>query len=337
MYGLHDISMFNMLKCLEITMHAHREGFASFDELVHATEDTIRHYVGLMVRGCNTCDLAHRETSPTPFLSTLVHDSLEKGEDITAGGARYNPSGVQGVGTANLADSLYVIKKVVFEDKAITYQDLLTVLDRNWTGEGDEVLRQSFVNRYPKYGNDVDDVDLLGRRFLEFYGLCVETYENPRGGKFQPGSYTVSAHVPLGAVVGATPDGRRAGEQLADGGLSPMVGRDQHGPTASLLSVSKLDNFLNSNGSLLNVKFSPSTLAGEDGLQKLMAYLRSFSKLGIQHIQFNVVDRKTLLDAQAHPEKHKNLVVRVAGYSALFVELSKAIQDDIINRTEHVL
>ena len=185
--------------------------------------------------------------------------------------------------------------------------------------------------------SDVDDVDLLGRHFLEFYGHCVETYENPRGGKFQPGSYTVSAHVPLGAVVGATPDGRRAGEQLADGGLSPMVGRDQHGPTASLLSVSKLDNFLNSNGSLLNVKFSPSTLAGEDGLQKLMAYLRSFSKLGIQHIQFNVVDRKTLLDAQAHPEKHKNLVVRVAGYSALFVELSKAIQDDIINRTEHVL
>ena len=337
MYGLHDISMFNMLKCLEITMHAHREGFASFDELVHATEDTIRHYVGLMVKGCNTCDLAHRETSPTPFLSTLVHDSLEKGEDITAGGARYNPSGVQGVGTANLADSLYVIKKAVFEDKTITYQDLLTVLDRNWTGEGDEVLRQRFVNRYPKYGNDVDDVDLLGRRFLEFYGHCVETYENPRGGKFQPGSYTVSAHVPLGAVVGATPDGRRAGEQLADGGLSPMAGRDQHGPTASLLSVSKLDNFLNSNGSLLNVKFSPSTLAGEDGLQKLMAYLRSFSKLGIQHIQFNVVDRKTLLDAQAHPEKHKNLVVRVAGYSALFVELSKAIQDDIINRTEHVL
>ena len=337
MYGLHDISMFNMLKCLEITMHAHKEGFATFDELVGATEDTIRHYVGLMVKGCNTCDLAHRETSPTPFLSTLVHDSLEKGTDITSGGARYNPSGVQGVGTANLADSLYVIKKAVFEDKTITYQDLLAVLDRNWTGEGDEVLRQSFVNRYPKYGNDVDDVDLLGRHFLEFYGHCVETYENPRGGKFQPGSYTVSAHVPLGAVVGATPDGRRAGEQLADGGLSPMVGRDQHGPTASLLSVSKLDNFLNSNGSLLNVKFSPSTLAGEDGLQKLMAYLRSFSKLGIQHIQFNVVDRKTLLDAQAHPEKHKNLVVRVAGYSALFVELSKAIQDDIINRTEHVL
>lgn len=337
MYGLHDISMFNMLKCLEITMHAHREGFASFDELVHATEDTICHYVGLMVKGCNTCDLAHRETSPTPFLSTLVHDSLEKGADITAGGARYNPSGVQGVGTANLADSLYVIKKAVFEEKTISYQDLLAVLDRNWTGEGDEVLRQGFVNRYPKYGNDVDDVDLLGRRFLEFYGHCVEGFENPRGGKFQPGSYTVSAHVPLGSVVGATPDGRRAGEQLADGGLSPMVGRDQHGPTASLLSVSKLDNFLNSNGSLLNVKFSPATLAGEDGLQKLMAYLRSFSRLGIQHIQFNVVDRKTLVDAQEHPEKHKDLVVRVAGYSALFVELSKAIQDDIINRTEHVL
>ena len=133
------------------------------------------------------------------------------------------------------------------------------------------------------------------------------------------------------------PDGRRAGEQLADGGLSPMVGRDQHGPTASLQSVGKLDNVLDSNGSLLNVKFSPSALAGEAGLAKLMAYLRAFGRLGIQHIQFNVVDRATLLDAQAHPERHRDLVVRVAGYSAMFVELSKAIQDDIINRTEHVL
>lgn len=211
------------------------------------------------------------------------------------------------------------------------------MLARNWEGEGDEIWRQRFVNQYAKYGNDVDEVDKLGERFLTHYGHEVEKYENPRGGHFQPGSYTVSAHVPLGAVVGATPDGRHAGEQLADGGLSPMVGRDTHGPTASLMSVSKLKNVLNSNGSLLNVKFSPSTLEGEAGLERLMAYLRSFSKLGVQHIQFNVVDKATLLDAQAHPENHRDLVVRVAGYSAMFVELSKAIQDDIINRTEHVL
>ena len=137
--------------------------------------------------------------------------------------------------------------------------------------------------------------------------------------------------------MGATPDGRRAGEQLADGGLSPMVGRDVNGPTASLVSVSKLENWRDANGSPLNIKFSPSALAGEDGLQKLMAYLRAFCRLKIQHIQFNVVDRATLLDAQKHPDGHRNLVVRVAGYSAMFVELSRAIQDDIINRTEHVL
>jgi len=337
MYGLHDISMFNMVRCLEIAMHERPHGYESFEELERAVEKTIDEYVGLMVEGCNVCDEAHRETSPTPLLSVLVADSLEKGADITAGGARYNPSGVQGVGTANLADSLCVIRRVVFEEKALSWEDLLAMLDRGWSGEGDEVWRQRFVNRYPKYGNDVDEVDKVGRRFLEHYGEVVATYENPRGGRFQPGSYTVSAHIPLGEACGATPDGRRAHEQLADGGLSPMVGRDKHGPTASLRSVSKLDNVLDSNGSLLNVKFTPSTLAGDAGLAKLSAYLRAFSRLGIQHVQFNVVDRSTLLDAQAHPENHKDLVVRVAGYSAMFVELSKPVQDDIINRTEHVL
>lgn len=337
MYGLHDICMFNLMKCLDITMHENPHGFDTFEDLISAIERTIDHYIALMVEGCNACDSAHARTSPTPFLSTLVHDSLEKGKDITAGGARYNPSGCQGVGTANLADSLCVIKHVIFEEKLMTWEELLAMLDRNWEGPGDEVWRQRFINRYPKYGNDVDEVDELGRRMLHYYGEKLAEYENPRGGHFQPGSYTVSAHIPLGKVVGATPDGRRAGEQLADGGLSPMVGRDTHGPTASLTSVSKLDNYLDSNGSLLNVKFSPATLAGEEGLQKLMAYLRAFSRQGVQHIQFNVVDRATLLDAQKHPENYGNLIVRVAGYSAIFVELAKTVQDDIIARNEHVL
>ena len=345
MYGLHDSSMFNMVRCLEITLEEHPEGFDTFEELEEAVEATIDRYVELMVRGCNVCDLAHRETSPTPLLSCLVHDSLEKGADITSAGARYNLSGVQGVGTANVADSLVVMKRAVFgegEDgeklePKLTYSQLLEMLKRDWEGEGDEIWRQSFINRYPKYGNDIDEVDLLGRRFLSHYGHAVEKYDNVRGGKFQPGSYTVSAHVPLGAACGATPDGRKAHEALADGGLSPMRGVDKHGPTASLRSVSKLENVLDSNGSLLNVKFSPSTLEGERGLAKLTAYLRAFSRLKLQHIQFNVVNRQTLIDAQKHPEQHKDLVVRVAGYSAMFVELSKAIQDDIINRTEHVL
>lgn len=337
MYGLHDISMFNILKCFEITLKEHPQGFATFADLEAAIEDVICRYVNLMAEGCNTCDLAHRAMAPTPLLSVFVHDSMEKGKDITSGGARYNPSGVQGVGTANLADSLEVIRKAVFEEHAISWSELLAMLSRNWQGAGDEVWRQHFISRYPKYGNDVDEVDELSAKFLRFYGEEVAKYTNPRGGHFQPGSYTVSAHIPLGKAVGATPDGRRAGEQLADGGLSPMVGRDKHGPTASLRSVSKLDNVLDSNGSLLNVKFSPATLAGDEGIRKLSAYLRAFSRLGVQHIQFNVVDKATLLDAQQHPERHQDLVVRVAGYSAMFVELARGIQDDIIARTEHVL
>ena len=345
MYGLHDISMFNMLRCLELTLDARPDGYASYEQLEGALEDTIARYVSLMVRGCDTCDLAHRMTSPTPLLSCLVSDCLERGLDVTEGGARYNPSGVQGVGTANLADSLVTLRRGVLGDDGrgghvapmMTYAELTAAMRRDWAGEGDELLRQAILNRLPKYGNDEDEVDLLGRHFLEFYAHEVERYENVRGGRFQPGSYTVSAHVPLGAACGATPDGRHAHEQLADGGLSPMAGRDEHGPTASLMSVSKLNNALESNGSLLNVKFSPSALAGEAGLAKLAAYVRAFSRLGIQHIQFNVVDRATLIDAQEHPERHRDLVVRVAGYSALFVELSRTLQNDIIRRTEHVL
>lgn len=337
MYGLHDISMFNMVRCLEIALRENPQGFATFDELIDATEKVIDRYVELMVRGCNTCDEAHAATSPTPLLSCLINDCMENGQDLTAGGARYNPSGVQGVGTANLADSLEVIRQAVFEEQLLTLPQLVAMLDRDWAGEDDEVWRQRFINRYPKYGNDVDQVDELGARLLSHYGHEVAGYTNPRGGHFQPGSYTVSAHIPLGEACGATPDGRHAHEQLADGGLSPMVGRDTNGPTASLRSVSKLDNALDSNGSLLNVKFSPATLAGEEGLAKMAAYLKAFSRYKIQHIQFNVVDRATLLDAQKHPENHKDLVVRVAGYSAMFVELARGIQDDIINRSEHVL
>ncbi|ECI4400572.1 formate C-acetyltransferase, partial [Salmonella enterica subsp. enterica] len=165
----------------------------------------------------------------------------------------------------------------------------------------------------------------------------VEKYQNPRGGYFTPGSYTVSAHVPLGSVVGATPDGRFAGEQLADGGLSPMLGQDAQGPTAVLKSVSKLDNTLLSNGTLLNVKFTPATLEGEAGLRKLADFLRAFTQLKLQHIQFNVVNADTLREAQQRPQDYAGLVVRVAGYSAFFVELSKEIQDDIIRRTAHQL
>lgn len=335
MYGLHDIAMFNLLKCLEVTMHENPAGFATYEELLMAIKANIKKYVTYMIAGSNTCDLAHRYCAPTPFLSTFMDGCLASGNDITSGGTIYNFSGVQGIGCPNLSDSLYVMKQAIWVDKSITYPELLKMLDDNW--QGHEATRLSFINKYVKYGNDCDEVDTLGAELLTFYDQEVAKYQNVRGGYFQPGSYTVSAHIPLGEGVKASADGRYAKEQLADGGLSPMVGRDKYGPTASLKSVSKLDNHLTSNGSLLNVKFAPATLAGNEGLKKLIAYIKAFDRLNIQHIQFNVQSRETLIDAQKHPEKHKDLVVRVAGYSAMFIELSKPIQDDIINRSEHHL
>ncbi|GAL09046.1 pyruvate formate-lyase [Vibrio astriarenae] len=211
------------------------------------------------------------------------------------------------------------------------------MLNANFIVPEGEKIRTRLMNKYEKYGNDIDEVDNLGSELLRLFCKEVEKYDNPRGGQFSPGSYTVSAHVPLGAVVGATADGRLAGEQLADGGLSPMLGKDQLGPTAVLKSVSKLDNYLLSNGSLLNVKFTPATLEGQSGLRKLSDFLRAFMKLKLQHVQFNVLNAETLKKAQQKPEDYAGLVVRVAGYSAFFVELSKEIQDDIIRRTAHEL
>lgn len=332
-YGLHDIALFNLLKTMEVTINENPKNYETFETLLKAIKVNISKYIKDMVEGSNIVDTAHKECAPTPFLSNFIVGCTESGKDVTEGGAIYNFSGVQGIGAPNLSDSLYVIKKYVYDEKQISLENLVDILNKNW--EGNEILRQKFINKYAKYGNDIDEVDKLGAEILSYYSQEVEKYKNVRGGIFQPGSYTVSAHIPLGEAVGATPDGRMAKEQLADGGLSPMVSRDKMGPTASLKSVSKLDNYLTSNGSLLNVKFSPATLEGEQGLNKLVGYIQAFSRLKIQHIQFNVVSADTLKDAQKYPEKYQNLVVRVAGYSAIFVELDKSIQNDIINRTEH--
>jgi formate C-acetyltransferase len=337
-YGLHDIAMFNLLKVMELTL-LENEGRPdiTYPRLLGLIRDKIRHYVKLMVEGSNICDIGHRDWAPVPLLSSFIKDCLQNGKDITEGGARYNFSGVQGIGIANLSDSLYALKGLVFDQKRMSFDQLLATLKSNFATPEGEKVRARLINRFEKYGNDIDDVDNISADLLRFYCKEVEQYRNPRGGQFTPGSYTVSAHIPLGAVVGATPDGRFAGEQLADGGLSPMVGQDSQGPTAVLKSVSKLDNYLLSNGTLLNVKFTPSTLEGPQGLNKLADFLGAFTKLKLQHIQFNVVNAETLRAAQARPQDFAGLVVRVAGYSAFFVELSKEIQDDIIRRTAHQL
>ncbi|MGM8869490.1 formate C-acetyltransferase [Enterobacter hormaechei] len=337
-YGLHDIAMFNLLKVMEIAM-LENEGNStlSYEGLLDHIRAKINHYIALMVEGSNICDIGHRDWAPVPLLSSFISDCLESGKDITDGGARYNFSGVQGIGIANLSDSLHALKGLVFEQQRLSFDELLAVLKANFATPEGEKVRARLINRFEKYGNDIDDVDNISAELLRHYCKEVEKYRNPRGGQFTPGSYTVSAHVPLGAVVGATPDGRFAGEQLADGGLSPMLGQDMQGPTAVLKSVSKLDNYLLSNGTLLNVKFTPATLEGDAGLQKLADFLRAFTQLKLQHIQFNVVNAETLREAQQRPQDFAGLVVRVAGYSAFFVELSKEIQDDIIRRTAHQL
>lgn len=337
-YGLHDIAMFNLLKVMEIAMHEN-EGNAglSYEGLLENIRAKINHYIALMVEGSNICDIGHRDWAPVPLLSSFISDCLASGKDITDGGARYNFSGVQGIGIANLSDSLHALKGLVFEQQRLSFDELLAVLKANFATPEGEKVRARLINRFEKYGNDIDDVDNISAELLRHYCKEVEKYRNPRGGQFTPGSYTVSAHVPLGAVVGATPDGRFAGEQLADGGLSPMLGQDMQGPTAVLKSVSKLDNYLLSNGTLLNVKFTPATLEGDTGLQKLADFLRAFTQLKLQHIQFNVVNAETLREAQRRPQDFAGLVVRVAGYSAFFVELSKEIQNDIIRRTAHQL
>lgn len=337
-YGLHDIAMFNLLKVMEIAMQENEGNAAlSYESLLDHIRAKINHYIALMVEGSNICDIGHRDWAPVPLLSSFISDCLESGKDITDGGARYNFSGVQGIGIANLSDSLHALKGLVFEQQRLSFDELLAVLKANFATPEGEKVRARLINRFEKYGNDIDDVDNISAELLRHYCKEVEKYRNPHGGQFTPGSYTVSAHVPLGAVVGATPDGRFAGEQLADGGLSPMLGQDMQGPTAVLKSVSKLDNYLLSNGTLLNVKFTPATLEGDAGLQKLADFLRAFTQLKLQHIQFNVVNAETLREAQQRPQDFAGLVVRVAGYSAFFVELSKEIQDDIIRRTAHQL
>lgn len=336
-YGLHDIAMLNILKIMENVIYDNENTEnLSIEKIIEDIKNSISHYVALMAEGSNIVDKGHKKYAPVPLLSTLIKDCQENGKDITSGGARYNFSGVQGIGLPNLCDSLAVIKKFIFDNKKYTYKELVKILKNNYKDKYEEI-RNEFINDESKYGNDIDEVDGISAEILRYYCKEVEKYSNSRGGMFIPGSYTVSAHIPLGEVVGATPDGRYAGEQLADGGLSPMFGRDIFGPTAVLKSLSKLDNVLLTNGSLLNVKLSPGTLKTEEGMNKFVDFIYAYMKLKLTHIQFNVINIETLRKAQKEPEKYGNLVVRVAGYSAFFSELNKKIQDDIIHRTEHQL
>ncbi len=388
-YGWHDAAFFNMCRIIELVFSngmdkgklvgvrtGELKELDTFDKFFDAYKKQMEYAIGLMVNADNAIDVAHARRCPLPFLSSMISDCIGRGKSVQEGGAIYNFTGPQGFGIANMADAMYAIKKLVYDEKKFTLCDFKDAMLNNF-GHGKlndndaqaittEIVKQLYangvkldekqiadvymraksdsyngkyeplldaINSLPKFGNDIEDIDLLAREVAYTYTKPLEKYKNPRGGMYHAGLYPVSANVPLGAQTGATPDGRLAYTPVADG-VSPCAGRDVNGPTASCNSVSKLDHFIASNGTLFNMKFHPSALKGTSGLESFAALVRGYFDQKGSHMQFNVVSRDTLIDAQLHPENYKSLVVRVPGYSALFTTLSKSLQDDIIKRTE---
>ena len=390
--GWHDAAFFNMCRPMELVFaNGMDKGemvgiptgdvtkMTTFDEFYDAYKKQMEYCISLLVNADNAIDVAHAELCPLPFLSSMVDDCLKRGKTVQEGGAVYNFTGPQGFGIANMADSLYAIRKLVYQDKTVTMQEYKDALTWNFGKGFDEItvsemttsivkgLQEqgrtidektvssilsivmnmkpspeqkaryeeihNLIDEVPKFGNDIPEVDYFARDVAYTYTRPMEKYKNPRGGQYQAGLYPVSANVPLGGQTGATPDGRYAHTPVADG-VSPSAGKDVNGPTAAATSVSRLDHFIVSNGTLFNQKFHPSALSGREGLEKFVALIRAYFDQKGMHMQFNVVSRETLLDAQKNPEKYKHLVVRVAGYSALFTTLSRSLQDDIIRRTE---
>ena len=390
--GWHDAAFFNMCRPLELVFSNGMDKgelvgiqtgdvtkMTTFEEFYDAYKKQMEYCISLLVNADNAIDVAHAERVPLPFESCMVDDCISRGLSVQEGGAIYNFTGPQGFGIANMADSLYAIRKLVYEDKKVSMEEYKEALAWNYDKGLDEqsvkdisemilkgmqdggmnvtedtakavlttVMRlkpteeqlrrfteiHHMIDEVPKYGNAIDDVDYFARDVAYTYTRPMQKYHNPRGGQYQAGLYPVSANVPLGGQTGATPDGRYAHTPVADG-VSPSAGKDVKGPTAAATSVSRLDHFIVSNGTLFNQKFHPSALAGREGLEKFVSLIQTFFDQKGMHLQFNVVDRETLLDAQKHPEKYSHLVVRVAGYSALFTTLSRSLQDDIIRRTE---
>jgi pyruvate-formate lyase len=314
----------------------------SFDEVLASWDKVIRE----MCRQCTiidaTCDMVLEQDTADILCSALTDDCIERGLNMKEGGTVYDFISDLQVGIANLADSLAAINKVVFEDKAITPAQLWSALQENFEGPENEYI-QALLQDAPKYGNDDDYVDQLVVDAYNVYIDEMKKYHNTRygrgpiGGVYYAGTSSISANVPQGAGTLATPDGRKAGEPLAEG-CSPSHAADKYGPTAVFKSVAKLPTHEITGGVLLNQKVTPQVLAKEENRDKLVLLLRAFfNRLHGYHVQFNVVNRETLLDAQLHPERHRDLIVRVAGYSAFFCVLSRKTQDDIIERTEQTL
>jgi len=336
---------FNGIKCVELALSngidnifgypsgietGDPAGFRSFDDVWAAYDAQFRHFMQQMVRGMEVLDRVISETVPSPFASGMVEGCLDKGRDLTAGGAVYNSTGVQFMGFANVVDSLYAVNKAVFEEKRFSIADLAAWLSQDWQDAEDK--RVFFHNRIPKYGNDNDDVDAMAARVVDHFCDVLADKRNFRGGFFWPGIFSVGFHVTMGAFTAATPDGRFAGDVLGNG-VTPTTGNALSGPTAIMNSVTKLPIVRVHNGANLNMRFQGNKI----GTANLVSLVKGYFKQGGTQVQFNMVDTGVLRDAQVHPEKHRDLFVRVSGYSAEFTGLSEIAQEEIISRTEFEL
>jgi formate C-acetyltransferase len=341
-----NASMFNLVKCLELAMNdgvcaltgkqvgpktGKLEDMDCFDDIVAAYEEQVRFFVKHMVICINAIDIAHQKLLPLPLLSALFNDCLVNGKDVSQGGAKHNFTGPQGVGVADVADSFMVIKELVFDNKKYTLNEIKEAVSNDFDGF---TKIHNDIKEVAKYGNDIDEVDNIATKVGRQYCEEVLKYKNARGGKFHGGLYPVSANVPMGMDVAAMPNGRMSKTPLADG-VSPSAGADRQGPTAVVKSVAKLDHMKASNGTLLNVRFNPDVLKTDEQIENFMTIIRTFFELGGWHVQFNVVSTETLRAAQKDPQEYKDLLVRVAGYSAFFVDLDQSLQENIIARTEH--
>ncbi len=339
---------FNLAKCLELALSngvdrstgerlslptGDPSSFSSFDEVVAAFRAQVAYFVDMKVRYDNVVREVYATSCPVPFTSAVIDDCIERARDWHAGGAHYNIATMSGVAIGTVADSLAAIRTHVFEQESCTMDRLADALARNW--DGCEPLRLQLVNRTPQYGNDDDRADSLAVRVQQIFCDEVERHRDPQGAPYWVDLLPTTAHIALGELTGATPDGRRAGEPLSEG-VSPVQGHDRRGPTAAANSVAKLDH-ARTNGTLLNMKIAPDSLRTDGQLARLAALIRGYFGQGGHHVQFNIVDRTVLEDAMAHPERHAGLLVRVAGYSDYFVLLSPDIQREILSRTEHGL
>jgi len=344
--GWSDAAMFNLVKALELALNdgqcllsgkqlGPRTGtlldFRTYADVERALAAQIDFFFEKMIAACEKVEEVHQRLLPSALLSSVIEDCFEKGLDVTRGGAHYNLSGIQAIQPANVADSLAALKKLVFEDGTVARDRLLAALRDGFAR--DPTLRQILLNKAPKYGNDVEWVDRIADRWVGYFAEKFRGRVNYRGGPYHTGLYTVSAHVPMGANVGATADGRLPGTPLADGGMSAVYGRDRRGPTALLTSVARVASHHGSNGTLLNMKFLPRLFRSPEGARAFSSMLRAFVALRINHVQFNVVRREDLLAAQKDPDAYRNLTIRVAGYTAYFTELAADLQNEIIART----